>query len=152
MLNETMMKAGRLVFLLVLIFAIGAVGGAFVTPESMKWYNSLPLAPYNPPSYIFGIVWSFLYVFMAVSAFLVWGKASPRYFVFSLMAILLWTFLFFYLRSPILALIDTVLLIAFNILTIKEFYKYSKISAYLLIPLLLWSLYALYLNAYLVII
>ena len=139
-------KALRLCFLLFLTFTVGYVGGTFVTKDAMKWYNTLILSSLNPPAEWFGIVWGILYVCMSFSAWIVWGKVSPRPFVLQLAFNLLWPFLFFYLRSPILSLIDTGLMIVFIWITIWKFGKISKLAGGLMVPVLLWSLFAFYLN------
>ena len=139
-------KALRLGFLLFLTFTVGYIGGTFVTPETMAWYDTLILSSFNPPSHWFGIAWGILYLCMSFSAWIVWGKVSPRPFVIQLALNLLWPFLFFYLQSPILALVDTILMIVFIVITIWKFGKISKVSGGLMVPVLLWSLFALYLN------
>lgn len=143
-------KGFRLFFLLAIIFSIPHITRDFMTIDRMNWYHSLPLSTLTPPDFVFAIVWSILYLLMAISAFLVWNKATPRYFVLQLATNGLWPFLFFYLHKPTLALIDILFMITFVILTMKTFYKASKIAAYLFIPLLCWSLFALYLNAHIV--
>lgn len=151
MTEKEILKNGfRLFFLLVLVFLIPAISSGFITYDRMNWYYSLPLSPLTPPQYVFGIVWSVLYILMAVSAFLVWGKASPRFFVLQLICNGLWTFVFFYLHAPLGGLVVTLVLLFFLALTIKEFYKASRKAAILLAPVFIWCLYAFYLNAYIV--
>ena len=139
-------KALRLGFLLFLTFTVGYVGGTFVTPEAMIWYDGLILSTFNPPSHWFGIAWGILYMCMSFAAWIVWGRVSPRPFAFQLAFNLLWPFLFFFLQSPILALIDTILMIIFIVITICKFGKVSLVAGGLMVPVLLWSLFALYLN------
>ena len=144
--SDILKRASRLFFLLFLTGSIGYIGGTFNTPEAMKWYQSLVLSSLNPPAIWFGIVWGILYVCMSFSAWIVWGKTSPRPFVIQLALNLIWPFLFFHLRNPILSLVDTGIMIGFIALTIWQFGKISKISGGLMVPVLLWSLFALYLN------
>ena len=139
-------KALRLGFLLFLTFSVGYIGGTFVTKDAMKWYNSLILSSLNPPSSWFGIAWGILYMCMSFSTWLVWGKVSPRPFVLQLALNLLWPFLFFYLKSPVLSWVDTALMIVFIGITIYKFGKVSKVAGGLMVPVLLWSIFALYLN------
>ncbi len=151
MIEKSILKRGGILFfLLAIIFAIPYTTRGFMTFDRMNWYNSLPLSSLTPPDWVFPIVWTILYFLMAISAFLVWGKTSPRYFVLQLITNGLWPFLFFYLHNPTAALIDILFMIVFVCLTIKTFYKASKMAAYLLIPLLCWILFACYLNAYIV--
>lgn len=145
-----MTKAGRLFFLLLFTNAVGYVGSGFLTPEARVWYHTLQQAPLTPPDMVFGVVWTILYFLMAVSAFLVWGKASPRWFVMQLAMTLIWPFVFFYLREMGIALGVAVLLAFFLILAIRDFARASHTAAALLLPVLLWSMFAIYLNTYVV--
>lgn len=140
-------KVFRLIFLLVCVNAVGAVGGSFMTEESMMWYKSLPLPSLTPPDYIFSIVWPILYILMAISMFLVWNKASPRFFALQLMCTALWPFVFFYLHSVQGGIGVIIALIVLLLLTIKTFYPVSKTAGLLLVPQLIWSFFALYLNS-----
>ena len=136
----------RFFFLLLLTYSVGYIGGSFVTPEAMLWYDGLILSDFNPPDSWFGIAWALLYFLMAFSAWIVWGKVTPRPFVLQLIFNLLWPFFFFHLKMPILALIDVILMIVFVLCTIIKFGRVSAVAGWLMIPLLLWSIFALYLN------
>lgn len=149
--EKSIMKKGFILFfLLLIVFFTSGVGGAFITPDRLNWYKTLPLSSLTPPDMWFSIVWSGLYLLMAISAFLVWDKASPRFFVLQLITNGLWPFLFFYMHSPIGALVDILFMLVFLFLCIKTFYKVSKTAAYLLVPTFAWALFALYLNAHIV--
>ena len=141
---------GRLFFLLLLVNTIGYIAGSYMTPEIRVWYRMLPHSDLTPPDWVFPVVWTILFILMAVAAFLVWGKASPRWFVAQLMANMMWSFSFFFLKKPTLALGVLVLMLIFLSLNIRDFCKVSRIAGRLLIPTLIWSLFALYLNVYLV--
>ncbi len=117
------------------------------------WYDSLVKPVLNPPSWIFPPVWSILYALIIISLFIYIFKNSLQnkssgyvYFIIQLILNLAWSPIFFYFKNIGLALIIVVLLDYFVILTIKRFYSVSKISAILLIPYLLWILFATYLN------
>ena len=116
------------------------------------WYYNLTKPPLAPPDWIFPPVWSILYFSMLVALLLYLFKPSQNkksgyiYFIAQLFLNLLWTPAFFYLQNIVLALIVIILLDIFVILTIKSFYKISKISGLILIPYLLWILFATYLN------
>ena len=140
----------RFIFLLILVYIVGGIGGSFVSADSLIWYNKLNLAPLSPPNSWFGIAWGMLYFLMAYSAWMVWGQTTPRPFVLQLAFNLLWPFLFFYMQAPILALLDIILMVFFIILTIRKFGAVSKVSGWLMIPTLLWSLFAFYLNLFVV--
>ncbi len=140
-------RAGRLFFILAFVYAVGFVGSLFVTPDRLNWYRSLSLSPLTPPDWVFGAVWSLLYLLMALAAFLSWEKATPRYFSLQLICTGLWPFVFFYLHSVVGGIIVILAMLLFLGLTIKSFYKTCVISAVLLVPQFLWGLFALYLNS-----
>ena len=116
------------------------------------WYYNLTKPPLAPPDWIFPTVWSILYFSMLVALLLYLFKPAQNkksgyiYFAVQLILNLLWTPAFFYLQNIVLALIVIILLDIFVILTIKSFYKVSKISGLILMPYLLWILFATYLN------
>ena len=116
------------------------------------WYYNLTKPPLAPPDWIFPPVWSILYFSMLVALLLYlfkpaqYKKSGYIYFAVQLILNLLWTPTFFYLQNMFLALIVIILLDIFVILTIKSFYKVSKISGLILIPYLIWILFATYLN------
>lgn len=143
-------KIARFLFLIILVNIIGNISRSYMTPDTMIWYHALPLSPLNPPDYVFGIIWSILLFLQAIAAFLVWGKASPRYFVLQLALNMLWSFTFFYLRRPAWAFIVVILFIIALIMNIKSFAKASKVAGWLIVPTFLWSLFAIYLNSILV--
>lgn len=116
------------------------------------WYYNLTKPPLAPPDWIFPPVWSILYFSMLVALLLYLFKTAQNkksgyiYFIAQLFLNLLWAPVFFYLKNMFLALIVIILLDIFVILTIKSFYKVSKISGLILMPYLLWILFATYLN------
>ena len=150
MQKKSLHSAIRLFFLLFLVNTIGYIGGTYMTPETMQWYHSLQVSSLTPSDWVFPIVWTFLFSLMAISAFLVWGRATPRWFVAQLMANMLWSFSFFYLTNPTLAMGVIFLMLFFLFLNIYTFGKVSKLAAWLLVPTFLWSLFALYLNLFVV--
>ena len=148
--NHILSKTGRFIFLFILVNLVGYISRAYMTDDTIIWYNALPHSPLTPPSFVFGIVWSILLFLQAVAAYLVWGKASPRYFVLQLALNMLWSFVFFYLRLPHIALITVVFFVLALIMNIKSFAKANKWAGWLLVPTLLWSFFAIYLNAFIV--
>ncbi len=140
-------RAGRLFFILAFVYAVGFIGSCFVTPDALNWYHSLPLSRLTPPDWMFGTVWSILYLLMAIAAFLVWEKATPRYFSLQLICTGLWPFVFFYLHSIVGGIFVILAMLVFLALTIKSFYKANSIASALMIPQFLWGLFALYLNS-----
>jgi tryptophan-rich sensory protein len=134
---------------------LGGLGG-FLTSSSLKdWFEALEHPPGRPPNWLFGPVWSALYLMIGISFALIWhhhpkqiGKTRPTFFFATqLIFNLLWTPLFFGFHQIAAALITIILMWVFIFLTIREFSKYSKPAAALLIPYLLWVSFATYLNA-----
>lgn len=149
-METTLKKAGRLFFLLVLTNTIGYVGASFMTIDSMNWYDTLAMSSLTPPDWVFGAVWSILFLLMSIAAFLVWNQVTPRWFVAQLGMNLLWTFTFFKLREVIFAAVIILLMLYFLYKCIRVFYHKSKTAGVLMIPTFVWSLFALYLNTYII--
>ena len=132
----------------------GAVGSFYTLKAIPDWYATLNKPAFTPPSWIFGPVWSVLYVMMGIAAWQVWSKglkeqAVRKALVFFLIQLVLntvWSFLFFGLRSPILGLVDILLLWFVILATINSFSKVSLMAAALLIPYLFWVTFASGLN------
>ncbi len=144
--HKILSKAYRLFFLLCLTNAVGYIGSVFMTPQAFEWYNSLILSGLTPEGKWFGIVWTILYFLMAISAFLVWNRVTPRPFVLQLAFNLIWPFSFFYLKEPIAGLIIILIMLYFIYKTITIFGAVSKLSGWLMVPVFLWSCFAFYLN------
>lgn len=118
-----------------------------------SWYQQLEKPPLTPPGWVFGPVWTVLYILILISIVL-WirskGKVYPALttaiLVVHLVANFVWTMLFFGLQSPLLAFIDILLLDATLIILISLFRKSSVSASCLLFPYLGWVLFATYLN------
>jgi tryptophan-rich sensory protein len=138
-------------FLILLItFIASAIGGYTTASFKEPWYSEIILPSFNPPSWVFGPVWTILYVLMSVAAWSTWKKKFDKkilliYFV-HLFFNAIWSIIFFGFHEIGLALIDLVIIIFFIILLMKIYYRDNLISFYLVIPYFLWSSYALILN------
>lgn len=127
-----------------------------LTMSSVKdWYPTLQKTAWNPPSYVFGPVWTILYVMIAIAGWRVYQihvkePASKQmafmFYGLQLACNLFWSFFFFFLRSPLLGLIDIGAILIFLILNIRAFYRLDRVAAILLIPYFLWTCYAAILN------
>lgn len=142
-----------LVFLLALCFAAAAAGGAATYPRIEGWYVELAKPSWTPPGWIFGPVWTALYIAMAVAAWLVWrqkGFADARWpltlFAMQLGFNVAWSWLFFGLRNPGLGLIDIFLLWFAIGATMAAFWRRSAAAGLLLAPYLAWVTFAAGLN------
>ena len=128
---------------------------SFSTQSSISdWYVGLNKPSFNPPNWIFGPVWTVLYVLMGIAAGIVWNrgfyhkwvKTALYHFIFQLIFNAAWSVVFFGLRSPFYALIIILILLVLIILTIKWFRIVNKTAAFLLLPYLLWVSFATVLN------
>lgn len=145
--NKWLVLAG----FMLLCLAVGGLGGWITAQSVIRWYPTLNKPEWNPPSWVFGPVWTALYVMMAVAAWLVWQKpAATRtamiLFFIQLALNSLWSFLFFGARSPGLALIDILALWLALALAVHAFFKHSSNAGLLLLPYLAWVSFAAFLN------
>jgi len=155
----------------------GVIGAAYTTPAITSWYKELAKPSWNPPNWIFGPVWTTLFVLMGISLYLVWSKnfkvinkvfpkikkvpnkISEKFWsgkwmkaniilIFSLQLLLniLWSVIFFAQQNPALAFFELIMLWFAIIFTMVNFYRVSKLSAWLLLPYLLWVSFAGFLN------
>jgi len=148
------MSGRELVGLLVSIlvsFVPAAVGGRFLPGE---WYRALDKPPWTPPGWVFGPAWTLLYLSMGVAAWLVWrerlgSRALLPLALFGAQLVLngLWSWLFFGLRRPDLALADILALWLAIAATIVAFWGVRPVAGALLLPYLAWVTFATALNA-----
>jgi len=133
---------------------VAGAGGLSTAGSVQQWYPSLQKPAWTPPSWLFGPVWTTLYLMMAFAAWLVWRKrkeenvkAALGLFVFQLVLNAAWSPLFFGLQNPLAGLLDIVPLWAAILATVIYFRRISAVAAALLVPYLLWVGYATALNA-----
>jgi len=144
----------KLIIAIVACELAGIIGSVFTTPSIAGWYAGIVKPALNPPAWVFGPVWTTLFVLMGISAFLIWKKGLDRkdvkialgIFLGQLMLNTLWSIIFFGLHSLGGALVEIVFLWLAILLTIIAFAKISKPAAWLLAPYILWVSFAMYLN------
>lgn len=153
-----------IIFWLILPQLFGIIGSVFTAFLVKTWYPMLIKPSLNPPDWVFGPVWTILFLFMGIAAYYVWstsakatgGQVSGRknknvkvalaIFVGQLVLNTLWSILFFGLHRQDLALVEIVILWLAILATIISFYRISKTAAWLLVPYILWVSFAAYLN------
>lgn len=134
-------------------FAVAWFGAIFTSSSVGSWYLTIRKPSWNPPSWVFGPVWSALYLMMAIAAWLVWRKcgfSGARFalglFAFQLALNAAWSPLFFGLKNPLAGLLDIVPLWVAILATLVSFWKISPAAGALLLPYLLWVSFATALN------
>lgn len=143
----------KLLYCFTITLGVGAIAG-FATASSIGgWYASLSKPSFNPPNWLFGPVWTILYILMGFALFLIWKQSASPYRLnslwhFSLQLFLnfIWSFLFFCFHKIGLALLDISVLWIVIIFTIFSFSRLSKKAAWLLVPYICWVSFALILN------
>ena len=130
------------------IFSPLLLGGliGFIISSSMD-YNLLNQPPLSPPGILFPIIWSILYLLMGISYFLYRKENSKNYLYYLQLGVnLIWPILFFTLKLRFFSVLWIFMLDYLIVRLIFEWKNRVKISAYLLIPYLIWTLFATYLN------
>ncbi len=147
-------KFGKLVVSIILPLAIGGVAGIFTAKAIPGWFVTLNRPSFAPPNWLFGPVWTTLYLLMGISLFMIWAlntgnERNKAIFVFILQLLLnfAWSFLFFYFNRIGLALIDIIVLWMSIVVMLLQFYKLKPWAAYINIPYLFWVAFATALNA-----
>jgi len=133
----------------ILICEGAGILGSFATASSVKsWYLTDLVKPsWNPPSWVFGPVWTTLFLLMGISLYLVWRKKNDlKWFWIQLTLNIIWSYLFFGLRSPSLAFFEITILWITILVTIIKFWKLNKTASVLLWPYLAWVSFASFLN------
>ncbi|MDB9995989.1 tryptophan-rich sensory protein [Gammaproteobacteria bacterium] len=134
-------------FLPLLVIAcsvIGSLANIFISSDT--WYVDLVKSPLNPPSFVFGIVWPILYALMAFVSF----KSADKIWKLFIPQLLLnaaWSWMFFFMHAPLLALINISILIFLNQKILVILKNESKLLFWLYLPYVLWLSFAAFLNA-----
>ncbi|MCC6144122.1 MAG: tryptophan-rich sensory protein [Candidatus Hydrogenedentes bacterium] len=139
-----------LVVWIAIVAAAAAFGGQFMPGE---WYAGLNKPSWNPPNWIFGPVWTTLYLMMAIAAWLVWlrRKVQPVYpalavFVVQLLLNGAWSWIFFGLHRIDVAFGEILVLDLLILVTVLLFWRIRWLAGALLVPYLLWTSFASFLN------
>ena len=128
---------------------VAAAAGAFASLEAPTFYAQLTKPSWAPPAWLFGPVWTSLYLLMAVAAWLVWrvhgwsgARGALSLYVVQLAANALWTWLFFVWRQGAIAFVEILVLWLLVVATIVAFARVHRMAAALLAPYLAWVTFA----------
>jgi len=145
----------KFIISIIVPLSIGFIGSLFTSISVNTWYTTINKPAFNPPNWIFGPVWTVLFILIGISFYLVWSLdfgnnkwLTIGIFSLNLLLNLSWSLLFFGLKNPFLAFIEIIILWMVILANIIVFYTVSKISGILLIPYLLWVGFASILNYY----
>ncbi|MEO7394038.1 MAG: TspO/MBR family protein [Chitinophagaceae bacterium] len=144
----------KLIISIAIPVGVGVLSGLFTTPEISGWYQTIVKPAWNPPNWIFGPVWTTLYLMMGIALYLIWKsdndpiakKTAITLFTLQLVFNFLWSFIFFNQHQIGWSLIEIIVLWIFILLTILAFAQVNKIAAWLLVPYISWVSFATILN------
>lgn len=149
-------------WLLLPVAGVQALGGALTATSVHGWYQTLPKSPLTPPDWVFGPVWTTLYLLLWIASARVWTRLpvgtwherawhpAMRCLWLHLGLNLLWSALFFGLQNPALALLDIAALFITIWANILLYRRFDAVAAWLLAPMLGWVLFASWLNLHIV--
>ena len=148
-----MLKNKFLSFVLffIITFSASFIGGLVTFTFKEPWYSELTKSNFNPPDWIFAPVWTTLYLMMTLAIWFFWHSKNREmntiyiYFI-HIVFNTTWSVVFFGFHNIFLALVNLIILIFLIVILILRFRRVNKVSSYLMIPYLLWSSFALFLN------
>jgi len=136
----------KLIISLCACLGAGILGSVFTTASIPTWYAGIHKPSFNPPNWVFGPVWTLLYILMGISWYLVWStgptKTALLFFSIQLVLNVLWSILFFGLKNPVLASMEIIVLWLAILGSIISFYTISKTASFLLLPYIIWVSFA----------
>lgn len=149
-----MSKTLKVILSVVFCMLVGAIGAFFTTPAIPTWYAYLNKPFFSPPNWLFGPVWTILYILMGISFYLIWDstkkgknkKEALGNFYVQLILNFIWSPIFFGMKNLGLAFVVIVLMWMFILRTIQSFAKLNKKASYLLYPYIAWVSFASILN------
>ena len=148
-----MLKNKFISFILFLIITYSAsfVGGLVTINFKEPWYSGLVRSNFTPPDWVFAPVWTTLYLMMTLAIWFFWHSKNLDFktvyiYLIHIFFNTTWSVVFFGFHNISLALINLIILIFLIIILILRFKSVNNVSSYLMIPYLLWTSYALFLN------
>jgi tryptophan-rich sensory protein len=144
----------RIILSVLLCLIVGFASSFFTIDAIPNWYANIHKPTFNPPNWLFGPVWTLLYILMGIAAALVWHgvkknkKVNAALILFLVQLILnaCWTMIFFGFHRPLYAFIEIGVLWILILICIILFYLISRPAAYMMIPYLFWVSFAAVLN------
>ena len=139
-----------LILIVLITFLASAIGGVVTSIYKEPWYSQIIQPSFSPPAWVFGPVWTSLYILMSIAIWFNWithkdSKTIKIYFL-HIFFNAIWTIIFFGFHQISLAFLNLLIILFFILWLMKIYYKTTKLSFLLMLPYLLWSTYALFLN------
>lgn len=143
----------KIIISIIIPLSIGFTASLFTITGVKSWYRTIQKPSWNPPDWVFGPVWTTLYVLMGISFFLIWRSSGEKQkqtaivlYILQLVANFFWSLIFFDQHQIALALAEIIILWVLILLTIFSFANISKTAAWLLVPYISWVSFAAILN------
>ena len=139
-----------LILIVLITFFSSAIGGVVTSIYKEPWYSQIIQPSFSPPAWVFGPVWTSLYILMSIAIWFNWithkdSKTIKIYFL-HIFFNAIWSIIFFGFHQISLAFLNLLIILFFILWLMKIYYKTTKLSFLLMLPYLLWSTYALFLN------
>ena len=139
-----------LILIVLITFLASAIGGVVTSIYKEPWYSQIIQPSFSPPAWVFGPVWTSLYILMSIAIWFNWithkdSKTIKIYFL-HIFFNAIWSIIFFGFHQISLAFLNLLIILFFILWLMKIYYKTTKLSFLLMLPYLLWSTYALFLN------
>jgi tryptophan-rich sensory protein len=140
----------KLVISIALPVTVGLIAGLFTRPEIDGWYQTIEKPAWQPPNWVFGPVWTVLYIMMGIAFYLIWRSRAPSnkkraaiiLWIIQLVFNFFWSYIFFRQHQLDWALGEIIVLWFFILLTIFSFARISKLATWLLVPYISWVSFA----------
>jgi len=147
------MQIIKVVISILIAQAAGLIGSVFTASNVRGWYTTIARPSWNPPSWVFGPVWTALFTLMGIASYIIWkhrdlpyARAALVFYVIQLILNVLWSIFFFGLKNPGLAFVEILILLALIIVTTVLFWKVKPVAGALMLPYIAWVSFASYLN------
>lgn len=145
--SKTKFNLAKLIFCILITEGAGIIGSIATSSSVKTWFLTINKPSFQPPSWLFAPVWTLLFLLMGISLYLVWNKKNDiRWFWIQLFLNIVWSYLFFGLKNPTLAVFEIILLWFAILITTIKFWSLNKKASFLLLPYLAWVSFASFLN------